>query len=104
MDMRFHKKYKYTICYVLAVFAFGLLVYSDSYNNSKRVYGNALDSCERGKLDRTANVKGWRAASVAAKTDAEAQQYDDVADDLQSRIKACEKLVERKPTWILWNP
>ena len=112
------RKYGHTIGFVLAVFVFGVVIYTANYVNDKKVYDNSISGCERCKLDRQDNAEGWEAARQArldsatlnpdreaATVDYEAaKKYEKIINSLNSRIKPCKQLNKEQPKWILWTP
>lgn len=110
---RFVRHYGATFGWVAAIIVILVGLHGFDYANASRIYDNNIRACERGKLDRAANIKGWRAA-YAARTNAATHEgpqdaandlataaiYADIIADLQSRIRPCEELIRNKPRFF----
>ena len=106
-------RYGATIGWVAAIVVILVGLHGFDYANATRIYDNNIRACERGKLDRAANILGWQAAydartqaathegvKDAAIDLAAATTYSDIIADLSSRIRPCKELVRDKPRFF----
>ena len=106
-------RYGATIGWVAAIVVILVGLHGFDYVNATRIYDNNIRACERGKLDRAANIKGWSAAYVArtqaathegpqdaANDLAAATIYSDIIADLNSSIRPCDELIQNKPRFF----
>lgn len=73
---------------IILLFVLGYSVYS-AYEGRKALVDSQRAGCERGKLDRSANAEGWRAAQVA--------RTNTLAKDMGTSVAAVEALFPQPP-------
>lgn len=76
-----------------------IAVFMQSYYGRKDLVNSQRSGCERGKLDRNDNAKGWRSAEAARRASGTpsdlraAAQYDRIASSLEHRAGIdCDKV------------
>jgi hypothetical protein len=76
---------------VLAVLIFMIgYVFFQAYASRVSVVENQRAACERGKLDRNDNARGWRRAEEARRAEGQddvANAYANIATNLETRAK-----------------
>lgn len=74
---------------VVNVFLVGYIFWT-GYEGRRDLVASQRAGCNRGKLDRGANAKGWRIAEGARRADGEievANKYNDIASGLEKRSR-----------------
>jgi hypothetical protein len=80
------------ICLILVV----AYVFWQSYDGRSQLINGQRAACERGKLDRIANARGWRIAESARRAEGQfevANNYREIAESLEERSRIKCKVV-----------
>ena len=86
-----------TVATIVVVFA----VFYSSYQGRVQLWEAQVRACERAKLDRAANARGWRTAQARSLSQGQpgySAIYEDIADGLGMRSRISCRVVFPKPT------
>lgn len=89
------------VCQTLATVVLVFAVFYSNYQGRIGLWESQVRGCERAKLDRAANARGWRTAQARSASQGQhgfSAIYEDIADSLgqRSRISCAEAFP--KPT------
>jgi hypothetical protein len=81
------------ILFAVVILALAALIFAQGYVGRVALRDSQLAGCQRGKLDRAANARGWRTAEAARRASGSrsdliaAERYDRIASGLEQRSR-----------------